>query len=335
MPPEEGGVEKVGEDIPSPEYGGSEKTPLHSSVTWDETTSLANRISAQRHSLCAPYRSRSVFATAGEAVAEAKPIATPTIKYEIGALLKDLMEWPSPLKSAYVIWELMAGNNPYGFDIRSVDKGRAQMCSLFAPLTFVRAASKVSAYAPFESRLDPVKSTDYHRGKTDFPNHAFIAPVPPYFPFTSLSSSLLAYGLLRSLAKERATALVPEANRLTCSCQSPPYFLLGLLWLLILSSLFLASGLASSCSPSLFETLGPWPGLDSPWLREATTYWISDDMGALMVLKARPGRFTLFPPVFRHSRSSFPLDDFASFLLEGKCRTLSCHSEIAFSILLA
>ena len=33
---------------------------------------------------CAPYRSRSVFATAGEAVVEAKPIATPTIKYEIG-----------------------------------------------------------------------------------------------------------------------------------------------------------------------------------------------------------------------------------------------------------
>lgn len=73
--------------------------------------SLANRIP-----LSAPYRSRSVFATAGEAVVEAKPIATPTIKYEIGPLLKDLMEWPSPPKSAYVIWELMAG--PYGFDIR-------------------------------------------------------------------------------------------------------------------------------------------------------------------------------------------------------------------------
>ena len=68
--------------------------------------------------LCAPYRSRSVFATAGEAVVEAKPIATPTIKYEIGPLLKDLMEWPSPPKSACVIWELMAGNNPYGFGIR-------------------------------------------------------------------------------------------------------------------------------------------------------------------------------------------------------------------------
>ncbi|CAK8575658.1 unnamed protein product [Lathyrus sativus] len=65
-----------------------------------------------------PPRSRSVFATAGEAVVEAKPIATPTIKYEIGPLLNDLMEWPSPPKSAYVIWELMAGNNPYGFDIR-------------------------------------------------------------------------------------------------------------------------------------------------------------------------------------------------------------------------
>jgi len=56
-----------------------------------------------------------VFATAGEAVVEVKPIATPTIKYEIGPLLKDLMEWPSPPKSAYVIWKLMAGNNPYGF----------------------------------------------------------------------------------------------------------------------------------------------------------------------------------------------------------------------------
>lgn len=77
--------------------------------------SLANRIPAQRHCLCAPYRSRSVFSTAGETVVEAKPIATPTIKYEIGPLLKDLMEWPSPPKSAYVI---MAGNNPYGFDIR-------------------------------------------------------------------------------------------------------------------------------------------------------------------------------------------------------------------------
>ncbi|KAM7249167.1 hypothetical protein ACFE04_019747 [Oxalis oulophora] len=48
-----------------------------------------------------------------EAVVEAKPIATPTIKYEIWPLLKDLMEWPSPPKSAYVVWELMAGNNPY------------------------------------------------------------------------------------------------------------------------------------------------------------------------------------------------------------------------------
>lgn len=56
-----------------------------------------------------------MFETAGEAVVEAKPIATPTIKYEIGPLLKDLM---GPPKSAYVIWELMAGNNPYGFDIR-------------------------------------------------------------------------------------------------------------------------------------------------------------------------------------------------------------------------
>lgn len=60
-----------------------------------------------------------MFATAGKAVVEAKPIATPTIKYEIGPLLKDLMEWPSPPKSAYVIGELMAGNKPYGFDILS------------------------------------------------------------------------------------------------------------------------------------------------------------------------------------------------------------------------
>lgn len=48
----------------------------------------------------------------------------------------------------------------------------------------------------------------------------------------------------------------------------PSFFLLGPLWLLILSSLFLSSGLASSWSPCLFDTLGPcpWPGLDSPWL---------------------------------------------------------------------
>ncbi|KAK8572925.1 hypothetical protein V6N12_028965 [Hibiscus sabdariffa] len=65
----------------------------------------------------------------------------PTIKYEIGALLKYLMEWPSPPKSAYVIWELMAGNNPYGFDIRitlekestSKDAGRTRLCR-WAPL---------------------------------------------------------------------------------------------------------------------------------------------------------------------------------------------------------
>ena len=44
----------------------------------------------------------------------------------------------------------------------------------------------------------------------------------------------------------------------------PSFFLLGPPWLLILSSLFLAS----SWSPCLFETLGPcpWLGLDSPWL---------------------------------------------------------------------
>jgi len=43
--------------------------------------------------LCAPDRSRSVFARAGEAVYEAQPIATPTIKYD---LLKEKMEWPAP-----------------------------------------------------------------------------------------------------------------------------------------------------------------------------------------------------------------------------------------------
>ncbi|WOL17411.1 hypothetical protein Cni_G26203 [Canna indica] len=48
----------------------------------------------------APDRSLKVFATAGKPVYEAKPIATPTIKYEIGPLLKSLMEWPSPIKSA-------------------------------------------------------------------------------------------------------------------------------------------------------------------------------------------------------------------------------------------
>ncbi|XP_021888445.1 LOW QUALITY PROTEIN: uncharacterized protein LOC110807581, partial [Carica papaya] len=39
----------------------------------------------------------------------------------------------------------------------------------------------------------------------------------------------------------------------------PSFFFLGPLWLLILSSLFLASGLASSWSPCPFETLGPCP----------------------------------------------------------------------------
>uniref|UniRef100_A0A803MRN5 Cytochrome c assembly protein domain-containing protein n=1 Tax=Chenopodium quinoa TaxID=63459 RepID=A0A803MRN5_CHEQI len=78
---------------------------------------LAWRIASPRNDI-ALYRSRSVFATAGKAVVEAKPIAPPTIKYEIGPLLQNWMEWPTPPKSAYVIWELMAGNNPYGFDIR-------------------------------------------------------------------------------------------------------------------------------------------------------------------------------------------------------------------------
>lgn len=49
MPTEEGGVEKVGEDIPSPEYGGSQKTFLHSSVTWDETTRLPESTGAEVH----------------------------------------------------------------------------------------------------------------------------------------------------------------------------------------------------------------------------------------------------------------------------------------------
>ncbi|RLN24789.1 hypothetical protein C2845_PM07G26170 [Panicum miliaceum] len=43
----------------------------------------------------APDRSREVFATAGKPVYEAKHIATPTIKYEIGPLLKDGMAQPN------------------------------------------------------------------------------------------------------------------------------------------------------------------------------------------------------------------------------------------------
>ncbi|CAN4123547.1 unnamed protein product [Withania somnifera] len=79
---------------------------------------LANRIPAQRHSLFVrPLPFSLSLSTAGKAVVETKPIATPTIKYEIGPLLKDLMEWPTPPKSAYVIGELMAGNNPYGYCI--------------------------------------------------------------------------------------------------------------------------------------------------------------------------------------------------------------------------
>uniref|UniRef100_A0A2C9U4B0 Uncharacterized protein n=1 Tax=Manihot esculenta TaxID=3983 RepID=A0A2C9U4B0_MANES len=49
MPTEEGGVEKVGEDIPSPEYGRNQKTFLHSSVTWDETTRLPESTGAEVH----------------------------------------------------------------------------------------------------------------------------------------------------------------------------------------------------------------------------------------------------------------------------------------------
>ncbi|KAF1899531.1 hypothetical protein Lal_00019659 [Lupinus albus] len=54
---------------------------------------------------------------------------------------------------------------------------------------------------------------------------------------------------------------------------------------------------------------------------EATTDWISDDMGALMVLKARPGRFTLFPPVFRHSSfvSIYDAIDHLDIAAEKEC----------------
>ncbi|MCD7462093.1 NADH:ubiquinone dehydrogenase subunit 5 [Datura stramonium] len=68
--------------------------------------SLANA-SPQRHSVSSPLPFSLSLSTAGKAAVETKPIATPTIKYEIGPLLKDLMEWPTPPKSAYVIGELM------------------------------------------------------------------------------------------------------------------------------------------------------------------------------------------------------------------------------------
>ena len=56
--------------------------------------SLANR---------APDRSREVFATAGKPVYEAKHIATPTIKYEIGPLLKDGMAQPNKGRLTYAM----------------------------------------------------------------------------------------------------------------------------------------------------------------------------------------------------------------------------------------
>lgn len=63
---------------------------------------MANRIPAQRHCLFVrPLPFSLSVSTAGKAVYETKPIATPTIKYEIGPLLKDLMEWPSPKKEGY------------------------------------------------------------------------------------------------------------------------------------------------------------------------------------------------------------------------------------------
>lgn len=51
----------------------------------------------------APDRSREVFATAGKPVYEAKPIATPTIKYEIGPLLKDEMAQPNKGRLTYAM----------------------------------------------------------------------------------------------------------------------------------------------------------------------------------------------------------------------------------------
>lgn len=45
---------------------------------------VVNCIPAQQHSLCIPYLSCTVFAMAREAVVDVKPIAVPTIKYEVG-----------------------------------------------------------------------------------------------------------------------------------------------------------------------------------------------------------------------------------------------------------
>lgn len=76
--------------------------------------SLANRIPAQRHRSL-PFSLSLCNGWEGSRRSEAYRPADHQI--QDWALLKNWMEWPTPPKSAYVIWELMAGNNPYGFDI--------------------------------------------------------------------------------------------------------------------------------------------------------------------------------------------------------------------------
>ncbi|KAK7377775.1 hypothetical protein VNO80_03207 [Phaseolus coccineus] len=62
---------------------------------WTALFAPAWLIASPRNDILAPYHSCLVFATVREAVVEVKPIATSTIKYEIGPLFKDLMEWPT------------------------------------------------------------------------------------------------------------------------------------------------------------------------------------------------------------------------------------------------
>ncbi|KAG8362744.1 hypothetical protein BUALT_BualtUnG0037500 [Buddleja alternifolia] len=58
------------------------------------------QIASPHNDIVRPLPFSLSVSTAGKAVVEAKPIATPTIKYEIGLLLKDLMEWLSPKKES-------------------------------------------------------------------------------------------------------------------------------------------------------------------------------------------------------------------------------------------
>ena len=105
----------------------------------------------------------------------------------------------------------------------------------------------------------------------------------------------------------------------------PSFFLLGPLWLLILNSLFLASGLASSWSPCLFDTLGPcpWLGLAPPPLAK---YFQSSRLAAYSAPKSwtfwrrlEPLHEIEEPVLFRHKCPARTTKEGLHILAYGAC----------------